>query len=278
HAHVAAGGLLPEGVDHRVEVGAGVTHEVRGEQADRACELRVGVEVDGPLREGVRVCPARGGAEADGGGPGRGEQGAARQHGCGPLGEGRARSTGRDHRHGDACRVESSATEHGNRLPDCEASHVEGAPWWAGRRVRPVRDRVAPCSFRDVALSTPLMTMVNVRRVTTGGHWGPPRAAAGEHAAIRGRDLTKGTTMSATFPAALSRRHVLAGMSAAGAALGLAACGGGSGGGVPESDENHKDFVMTVWGGEEDKLAYQARIDLAKEEFPDYNITLQLIP
>src|SRR5699024_11499692 len=33
-----------------------------------------------------------------------------------------------------------------------------------------------------------------------------------------------------------------------------------------------------VWGGEEDKLAYQARIDLAKEEFPDYNITLQLIP
>lgn len=35
---------------------------------------------------------------------------------------------------------------------------------------------------------------------------------------------------------------------------------------------------MTVWGGEPDKEAYQARIDLAKEEFPDYDITLQLIP
>ncbi|MFC0672680.1 ABC transporter substrate-binding protein [Brachybacterium hainanense] len=35
---------------------------------------------------------------------------------------------------------------------------------------------------------------------------------------------------------------------------------------------------MTVWGGESDKEAYQARIDLAKEKFPDYTITLQLIP
>ena len=98
--------------------------------------------------------------------------------------------------------------------------------------------------------------------------------------------FTKGTTMSRT-PAvpsprhpALSRRSVLAGMGAAGAAAGLAACGGGSagGGGVPESDESHTSFVMTVWGGEEDKNAYQARIDLAKEKFPDYDITLQLIP
>lgn len=92
--------------------------------------------------------------------------------------------------------------------------------------------------------------------------------------------------MSASFSSlpssrpGVSRRNVLAGMSAAGAALGLAACGGSSGaaGGVPDSDESHKDFVMTVWGGEEDKNAYQARIDLAKEKFPDYNITLQLIP
>lgn len=97
---------------------------------------------------------------------------------------------------------------------------------------------------------------------------------------------TKGTTMSRTpaIPSprhpALSRRSVLAGMGAAGAAAGLAACGGGSagGGGVPESDESHTSFVMTVWGGEEDKNAYQARIDLAKEKFPDYDITLQLIP
>ncbi|WP_244923642.1 ABC transporter substrate-binding protein [Brachybacterium saurashtrense] len=77
----------------------------------------------------------------------------------------------------------------------------------------------------------------------------------------------------------VSRRGVLAGMGAAGAALGLAACGGSSSsGGVPESDESHTSFVMTVWGGEADKEAYQARIDLAKEKFPEYDITLQLIP
>ena len=89
--------------------------------------------------------------------------------------------------------------------------------------------------------------------------------------------ITKGTTMS-RIPAprssrrpAPSRRGLLAGMGAVGAAAGLAACGGGSSsaGGVPESDEDHTSFVMTVWGGEEDKNAYQARIDLAKEKFPD---------
>ncbi|EWS79486.1 sugar ABC transporter substrate-binding protein [Brachybacterium phenoliresistens] len=78
----------------------------------------------------------------------------------------------------------------------------------------------------------------------------------------------------------VSRRSLLAGAGAAGAGLGLAACGGGSGGdgGTPESDPDHKDLVMTVWGGEADKIAYQARVDLAKEKFPDYTITLQLIP
>ncbi|MGO2537129.1 MAG: hypothetical protein ACTH8W_13270, partial [Brachybacterium tyrofermentans] len=78
-----------------------------------------------------------------------------------------------------------------------------------------------------------------------------------------------------------SRRSVLAGMGAAGTALGLAACGSSSDvgdGSTPESDENHKEFVMTVWGGEGDKKAYQARVDLASEKFPDYTITLQLIP
>ncbi|MGP5671773.1 ABC transporter substrate-binding protein [Brachybacterium alimentarium] len=83
-----------------------------------------------------------------------------------------------------------------------------------------------------------------------------------------------------SLPAGTSRRNVLAGLGVAGAGLGLAACGSssGAGGSAPESDENHTDFTMTVWGGEEDKVAYQARIDLAKEKFPDYNITLQLIP
>ncbi len=78
----------------------------------------------------------------------------------------------------------------------------------------------------------------------------------------------------------VSRRSLLAGAGAAGAGLGLAACGGGSGGdaGTPESDPDHKDLVMTVWGGEADKLAYQARVDLATEKFPDYTISLQLIP
>ena len=78
-----------------------------------------------------------------------------------------------------------------------------------------------------------------------------------------------------------SRRGVLAGLGVAGATAGLAACGSSSGAGdgsTPESDENHKDFVMTVWGGEGDKEAYQARVDLASEKFPDYTITLQLIP
>ncbi|MGO1285763.1 MAG: hypothetical protein ACTHWF_12750 [Brachybacterium sp.] len=78
---------------------------------------------------------------------------------------------------------------------------------------------------------------------------------------------TKGTMMSASFSSlpssrpGVSRRNVLAGMSAAGAALGLAACGGSSGaaGGVPDSDESHKDFVMTVWGGEEDKRLFAVR-------------------
>jgi multiple sugar transport system substrate-binding protein len=72
----------------------------------------------------------------------------------------------------------------------------------------------------------------------------------------------------------------LAGAGAGAAALGLAACGGSAGddGATPESDESHKDFTMTVWGGETDKEAYQARIDLAAKKFPDYNIKLQLIP
>lgn len=81
--------------------------------------------------------------------------------------------------------------------------------------------------------------------------------------------------------AGVSRRTVLAGLGGAGGAFGLVACGSSAGAGdgsAPKSDESHKEFVMTVWGGESDKEAYQARIDLATKKFPDYSITLQLIP
>lgn len=75
----------------------------------------------------------------------------------------------------------------------------------------------------------------------------------------------------------LSRRQALAGLGALVGATALTACSQGRGG-TPRSDESHKDLVMTVWGGESDKNTYQARIDLAKKKFPDYTITLQLIP
>ena len=59
----------------------------------------------------------------------------------------------------------------------------------------------------------------------------------------------------------VSRRNVLAGLGAS--ALGiitLTACGGSG----TASSSGGKDFVMTVWGGDPDKAAYQARLDLAK--------------
>lgn len=77
---------------------------------------------------------------------------------------------------------------------------------------------------------------------------------------------------------ALARRSVLAGSAAALGAAGLAGCGIFDEKPVKEPDPDHKRFVMTVWGGEPDKEAYQARIDLAQKEFPDYEIVLQLIP
>ena len=76
----------------------------------------------------------------------------------------------------------------------------------------------------------------------------------------------------------VSRRNLLAGIGAT--TLGvitLTACGsGGSSSG--SSSSGAKNFVMTVWGGDPDKAAYQARLDLAKAKFPDYKITLQIIP
>lgn len=75
----------------------------------------------------------------------------------------------------------------------------------------------------------------------------------------------------------VSRRNVLAGLGAT--TLGvitLTACG--SSGSSTASAGGPKDFVMTVWGGDPDKAAYQTRLDLAKAKFPDYKITLQIIP
>lgn len=75
----------------------------------------------------------------------------------------------------------------------------------------------------------------------------------------------------------VSRRNVLAGLGAT--TLGvitLTACG--SSGSGTASAGGDKNFVMTVWGGDPDKAAYQTRLDLAKAKFPDYKITLQIIP
>ncbi|MGX9899101.1 ABC transporter substrate-binding protein [Arthrobacter sp. SA17] len=75
----------------------------------------------------------------------------------------------------------------------------------------------------------------------------------------------------------VSRRNVLAGFGAT--TLGvitLTACG--SSGSSTASAGGAKNFVMTVWGGDPDKAAYQTRLDLAKVKFPDYKITLQIIP
>lgn len=73
----------------------------------------------------------------------------------------------------------------------------------------------------------------------------------------------------------VSRRGLLAGFGATAVGIiTLTACGSGSG----SASSGAKDFVMTVWGGDPDKAAYQARLDLAKSKFPDYNITLQIIP
>ena len=72
----------------------------------------------------------------------------------------------------------------------------------------------------------------------------------------------------------VSRRSVLGGIGVAAlGAMGLSACGGGN-----DAGGTSNNFVMTVWGGEADRAAYQARVDLAQKKFPDYTVDLQLIP
>jgi multiple sugar transport system substrate-binding protein len=73
----------------------------------------------------------------------------------------------------------------------------------------------------------------------------------------------------------VSRRGFLGFTAAAAGIITLTACGadsdaGGKGGGGP--------LVMTVWGGDSDKKAYQQRIDLLVKKHPDLSVKLQLIP
>jgi multiple sugar transport system substrate-binding protein len=59
-------------------------------------------------------------------------------------------------------------------------------------------------------------------------------------------------------------------MGVAAGVITLTACGSDSGSG--------DGLVMTVWGGEPDKKAYQARIDLLVKKYPEMKVKLQLIP
>ncbi|WP_328993177.1 sugar ABC transporter substrate-binding protein [Kribbella sp. NBC_01245] len=73
----------------------------------------------------------------------------------------------------------------------------------------------------------------------------------------------------------LSRRGFL-GISLAAGVITITACGADSDKGTGNSEA--ANLVMTVWGGEPDKKAYQQRIDLLVKKFPEIKITLQLIP
>ncbi|GIG30396.1 ABC transporter substrate-binding protein [Cellulomonas marina] len=57
-----------------------------------------------------------------------------------------------------------------------------------------------------------------------------------------------------------------------------AACGSGGGGEGSSDGGGTTELTMAVWGGDTDKAAYQARIDMLEEEHPDIQVTLQLIP
>lgn len=72
-------------------------------------------------------------------------------------------------------------------------------------------------------------------------------------------------------PSHLSRRALLTGAAAAGVTT-LASCGGSG-----EKAGGGKPMVMTVWGGDTDKAAYQARLDALKQA-KSIDVTLQMIP
>src|SRR5690606_24045187 len=72
----------------------------------------------------------------------------------------------------------------------------------------------------------------------------------------------------------LSRRTLLGGLAGTGAAA-LTGC---SGSGPGESGGNKEPMVMTVWGGDTDKIAYQTRLDALKQAHPDLVVDLQMIP
>lgn len=69
--------------------------------------------------------------------------------------------------------------------------------------------------------------------------------------------------------AQVTRRSLL-GIGLAAGVVTLTACGSSAG----SSD----GLVMTVWGGETDRAAYQKRIDLLVKKFPELKVKLQLIP
>lgn len=69
----------------------------------------------------------------------------------------------------------------------------------------------------------------------------------------------------------VSRRSLLLGATTAAGVITLSACGGSAGG-------SDGPMVMTVWGGETDKAAYQARLDALVQAMPELDVQLQLIP
>jgi multiple sugar transport system substrate-binding protein len=74
--------------------------------------------------------------------------------------------------------------------------------------------------------------------------------------------------------AQVTRRGLL-GMGVAAGIMTLTACGSDSDKG---SSNGSASLVMTVWGGDSDRTAYQQRIDLLVKKYPELSVKLQLIP